>query len=60
MSIADCSVTSAFHPLTQEHHVLVMTPQMLLNMLDAGAAHFNQIALLVSTLWWWGCVWDGV
>lgn len=33
--------------LLQENHVLVMTPQLLLNMLEAGAAHFHQIALLV-------------
>lgn len=33
----------------QENHVLVMTPQILLNVLNAGAAHFHQIALLVRS-----------
>lgn len=28
--------------------MLVMTPQLLLNMLEAGAAHFSQIKLLVG------------
>ena len=31
----------------QKNHVLVMTPQLLLNVLDAGAASFEQIHLLV-------------
>lgn len=31
----------------QETHVLVMTPQLLLNMLEAGVAHMHQISLLV-------------
>jgi hypothetical protein len=33
---------------TQEVHVVVATPQLLLNVLEAGAAHFSQLALLVS------------
>ena len=32
----------------QASHVMVLTPQLFLNMLDAGVAHFSQIALLVS------------
>jgi hypothetical protein len=27
---------------------MVLTPQLFLNMLDAGVAHFGQVALLVS------------
>lgn len=36
------------HVFLQDHHVLVMTPQLLLNLLDAGEAHMDQISLLVS------------
>jgi hypothetical protein len=31
------------------NHVLVMTPQLLLNLLDGGHAHFDRIDLLVRT-----------
>ena len=30
---------------------MVLTPQMLVNALDAGEAHFSQLALLVRGLW---------
>ncbi|EFN54011.1 hypothetical protein CHLNCDRAFT_58365 [Chlorella variabilis] len=33
--------------LLEDNHVVVMTPQLFLNMLNAGAAHFHQISLLV-------------
>lgn len=35
----------------QDNHVVVMTPQLFLNMLNAGAAHFHQISLLVRLPW---------
>lgn len=41
---------------TQAFHVMVATPQLLLNVLDAGAAHFNQLALLVSHCCWCCCL----
>ncbi|KAI7838087.1 hypothetical protein COHA_008096 [Chlorella ohadii] len=34
----------------QEYHVVVLTPQILVNALDAGEAHFSQIALLILGL----------
>ena len=34
---------------TQEYRLVVLTPQILVNALEAGEAHFSKIALLVST-----------
>ncbi|KAL4424248.1 hypothetical protein ABPG75_001549 [Micractinium tetrahymenae] len=43
---ADADRACSDFDAARENHVLVMTPQLLLNMLEAGAAHFHQIALL--------------
>lgn len=50
-----CRAPSRSAPPLQANHVLVLTPQILLNMLDVGAAHFHQLALLASAWPCWIC-----